>query len=83
MDVVVSPIVGHDPRSTLVAKALFNLAGPELTAKFYAEAGRATQPGDIVLVQDLPGLKAKAVIYLNLAAWDNNQQGTAVRVTDQ
>ncbi|XP_028991732.1 protein mono-ADP-ribosyltransferase PARP14-like isoform X2 [Betta splendens] len=80
VDVLVSPIVGHDPLSTNVAKALFNLAGPKLTANFYAEAGGATQPGDTVLVQDLPGLKCKAVIFLNLAVWGNNQHGGAVQV---
>lgn len=80
MDGLVSPMAGHDPLSTRVGNILFNLAGHQLTSKFYKEAGGATMPSDTVLVQDLPVLQSKAVIFLNLAVWDNNQHGTPVQV---
>ncbi|XP_042257467.1 protein mono-ADP-ribosyltransferase PARP14-like [Thunnus maccoyii] len=83
VDVLVSPMASHDPLSTRVGNALSNVVGPQLTAKFHMEAGGATLPGDTVLVEGLPALRSKAVIFLNLVAWDNNQHGTAVQVLRQ
>lgn len=80
MDVLVSPMASHDPLSTRVGNILSNMVGPQLTAKFHTEAGGATLPGDTVLVEGLPALRSKAVIFLNLLSWDNNQHGAAVQV---
>ncbi|KAM9426420.1 protein mono-ADP-ribosyltransferase PARP14-like [Pholidichthys leucotaenia] len=80
VDAMVSPMVGHDPLSTRVGNALSSVAGNQLTAKFHKEAGGATLPGDIVLVENSSFLKAKAVIFLNQLCWDNNQNGTAAQV---
>ncbi|XP_039679072.1 protein mono-ADP-ribosyltransferase PARP14-like isoform X1 [Perca fluviatilis] len=83
VDGLVSPMVGHDPLSTRVGNILSNIVGPQLTAKFHKEAGGATLPGAIVLVDGLPALHSKGVFFLNLLPWDNNQQGTAVQVLRQ
>lgn len=80
VDGLASPMVGHDPLSTRVGNALSSVVGPQLTAKFHHEAGGATLPGDIVLVDGLPTLQSNGVFFLNLVPWDNNQQGTAVQV---
>ncbi|XP_053199298.1 protein mono-ADP-ribosyltransferase PARP14-like isoform X2 [Scomber japonicus] len=79
VDVLVSPMASHDPLSTRVGNILSNMVGPQLTAKFHTEAGGATLPGDTVLVEGLPALRSKAVIFLNLLSWDNNQHGAAVQ----
>ncbi|KAM4565197.1 protein mono-ADP-ribosyltransferase PARP14-like [Fundulus diaphanus] len=78
VDVIVSPMVGHDPVSTHIGKILSNMTA-DLKAKFNKEAGEATLPSETVVVEGLPGLKCKAVIFLNLLCWDNNQHGTAVQ----
>ncbi|XP_070785885.1 protein mono-ADP-ribosyltransferase PARP14-like isoform X2 [Enoplosus armatus] len=83
VDGLVSPMFGHDPLSTRVGKALSNMVGPQLTAKFHKEAEGATLPGDTVLVEGLPALQSKGVFFLNLVPWDNNQHGTAVQVLRQ
>lgn len=80
MDVIVSPMVSHNPASTNVGKALVSVVGPELTAKFQKEAGGATLPGETVIVEGLPGLKCKTVVFLNLNRWDNAQDGNSVQV---
>ncbi|XP_059210657.1 protein mono-ADP-ribosyltransferase PARP14-like [Centropristis striata] len=79
VDALVSPMARHDPLSTRVGKILSNKVGPQLAAKFHTEAGGATLPGDIVVVEGLPALQSKGVVFLNLLPWDNNQQGTAVQ----
>lgn len=73
-------MAGHDPLSTRVGNALYNVAGAQLTAKFHKEAGGVTLPGDPVLVEGLPALQSKGVFFLNLIPWDNNQNGNAVQV---
>ncbi|KAK1889823.1 Protein mono-ADP-ribosyltransferase PARP14 [Dissostichus eleginoides] len=80
VDGLVSPMVGHDPLSSRVGNFLSNMVGPQLTAKFYNEAGGATIPGEIILVEGLPALQSRGVVFINLTPWDNNQQGTAVQV---
>lgn len=70
----------HEPLSSRIGNILSHVVGPQMTVKFNKEAGGATLPGDIVLVENLPPLTCKAVIFLNLAPWDNNQSGTAVQV---
>ncbi|KAF3837265.1 hypothetical protein F7725_004729 [Dissostichus mawsoni] len=80
VDGLVSPMVGHDPLSSRVGNFLSSMVGPQLTAKFYNEAGGATIPGEIILVEDLPALQSRGVFFINLTPWDNNQQGTAVQV---
>ncbi|XP_069014966.1 protein mono-ADP-ribosyltransferase PARP14-like [Embiotoca jacksoni] len=79
VDAVASPMVNHDPLSTRVGNVLSNLAGPQLAAKFHNKSGGATLPGDIVVVENLPPLQCKAVIFLNLLCWDNNPHGSAVQ----
>ncbi|XP_047450366.1 protein mono-ADP-ribosyltransferase PARP14-like [Mugil cephalus] len=78
VDALVSPMLGHDPLSTRVGNALVKEVGPKLTEHFHKEAGGATKPGDIVLVEGLPTLKSKAVVFLNQICWD--KQGTAAQV---
>uniref|UniRef100_UPI0037E93301 protein mono-ADP-ribosyltransferase PARP14-like n=1 Tax=Semicossyphus pulcher TaxID=241346 RepID=UPI0037E93301 len=83
VDCLVCPMAGHDPVSIRVGKSLSNIVGPQLPAKFNVAAGRATLPGDTVLVEDLPALQTKGVLFLNLIPWDNNKQGSAVQVLRQ
>ncbi|XP_076580590.1 protein mono-ADP-ribosyltransferase PARP14-like [Chaetodon auriga] len=83
VDVLVSPMAGHNPLSTRVGNALSNMVGPELTAKFHKEAGGATLPSDTVLVEGLPALRCKGVYFINLVPWDNSEHGTAVQVLRQ
>lgn len=73
-------MVGHDPLSTRVGNTLFKIVGPQLTACFRKEAREETLPGDLVLVEGFSGLPANAVLFLNLAPWDNDQDGTALQV---
>lgn len=80
VDVLVSPMVAHDPVSSRVGSGLLKVIGPQMIAKFHQEAGGVTLPGEIVLVKNLPPLQCKAVVFLNLISWDNNQNGTAVQV---
>ncbi|XP_028261577.1 protein mono-ADP-ribosyltransferase PARP14-like isoform X2 [Parambassis ranga] len=83
MDVLVSPMAGHDPVSTQVGKTLDNIVGPQLTARFRIHAGGIIQPGDTVLVETLPAITSKAVTFLSLVCWDNNENGPAVQVLRQ
>ncbi|XP_029023651.1 uncharacterized protein LOC114866123 [Betta splendens] len=80
VDAVVSPMVGHDPLSTRIGNVLFSTVGPELTARFRKETAEETLPGDSVLVEDLPEQPFNAVFFLNLAAWGEDEAGTAVEV---
>ncbi|KAK5893346.1 hypothetical protein CgunFtcFv8_006225 [Champsocephalus gunnari] len=80
VDGLVSPMVGHDPLSSRVGNLLSNMVGPQLTAKFHNEAGGATIPGEIILVEGLPALQSRGVFFINLTPWDNNQLGPAVQV---
>nr|XP_019961820.1 PREDICTED: poly [ADP-ribose] polymerase 14-like isoform X1 [Paralichthys olivaceus] len=84
VDGLVSPMAGHDPFSTRIGNTLLNVVGPQLTAKFSQCAGGVTtKPGDIVLVEGLSAPGSKALIFLNLLPWDNNQHGSAVQVLRQ
>ncbi|XP_026011209.1 uncharacterized protein LOC113014105 [Astatotilapia calliptera] len=80
VDAVVSPMVGHDPLSTRVGNALFEVAGPQLTTRFRKEEEDETMPGDSVLLEGLPGLQSNAVFFLNLVPWDGDPDGVAVQV---
>lgn len=73
-------MVGHDPLSTRVGNTLNDALGSQLSAWFHSAAGGVTLPGDAVLLEALPGLPAKAVLFLNLMPWDNTQDGAAVMV---
>lgn len=77
---MVSPMVGHDPLSTRVGNILYQMVGSQLTARFGKEAGEETLPGDIVLVEGLPGLSSNAVFFINLVPWDDDEDGIAVQV---
>lgn len=77
---MVSPMVGHEPLSTHVGNTLFKMVGPQLTAQFRKEAEEETVPGDVVLVEGLHALPSNAVFFVNLAPWDEDQDGTAVQV---
>ncbi|XP_017296327.1 protein mono-ADP-ribosyltransferase PARP14 [Kryptolebias marmoratus] len=79
VDAIVSPMASLNPVSTNIGQALASVVGPQLTAKFHKEAGGATLPGDTVVVESLPGLKCKTVIFLNLDRWDNTQDGAPVQ----
>ncbi|CAJ1086080.1 protein mono-ADP-ribosyltransferase PARP14-like [Xyrichtys novacula] len=80
VDAIVSPMVGHNPLSTRVGNALLEKVGRQLTARFREAAKRETMQDDTVLVEDLPGLQSEAVFFLNLAPWDEDQDGTPVQV---
>ncbi|KAK1890102.1 GTPase IMAP family member 7 [Dissostichus eleginoides] len=80
VDALVSPMVGHDPLSTRVGNTLFQHFGNQLTARFRKEADEETIPGDTVLVEALAGLQSNAVIFLNLAPWNEDPDGAAVGV---
>ncbi|XP_076737783.1 uncharacterized protein LOC143416461 [Maylandia zebra] len=80
VDALVSPMVGHDPLSTRVGNALFEVAGPQLTTRFRKEAEDETMPGDSVLLEGLPGLQSNAVFFLNLVPFDGDPEGVAVQV---
>lgn len=56
------------------------MVGPQLTAQFQKEAEEETVPGDVVLVEGLHALPSNAVFFVNLAPWDEDQDGTAVQV---
>ncbi|XP_032438306.1 protein mono-ADP-ribosyltransferase PARP15-like [Xiphophorus hellerii] len=79
-DAIVCPMIGHDPLSSRIGKTLSNIIGEQLKEKFNKETEKATLPGETVVVDGLPGLKCKAVIFLNLLCWDNNEHGSAVQV---
>lgn len=76
-----SPMIGHDPMSTRIGNILHTNVGPQLATMFYQEAGGATLPSDTVVVEGVPHVKCRAVIFLNLQSWDNKQDGPAVGVT--
>lgn len=80
VDALVSPMVFHDPLSTRVGNTLFQHFGNQLTARFRKEAGEETIPGDTVLVEARAGLQSNAVIFLNLAPWNEDPHGAAVEV---
>ncbi|KAM4714714.1 protein mono-ADP-ribosyltransferase PARP14-like [Anableps anableps] len=82
-DAIVSPMVGHEPLSTRIGTILDANAGGHLTTMFHKEAGGATLPSETVVAERLPGLKCKAVIFVNLQSWDNKQQGAAAEVLRQ
>ncbi|PWA30420.1 hypothetical protein CCH79_00020672 [Gambusia affinis] len=82
-DAIVSPMIGHDPMSTRIGNILHTNVGPQLATMFYQEAGGATLPSDTVVVEGVPHVKCRAVIFLNLQSWDNKQDGPAVGVLRQ
>lgn len=73
-------MVGHNLLSSRIGVDLNNMVGPQLKAKFNKDAGRATAPGEIVVLDGLPNLTSKAVFFAHLMPWDNNQDGAAVQV---
>ncbi|XP_069578385.1 uncharacterized protein [Brachyistius frenatus] len=80
VDVVVSHMSGYDPLSTRVGHALCKVAGSMLMKKFHQEARGNVMPGDVLLVEDVPGLLSSAVFFLCLVPWDNDENGSAVEV---
>ncbi|XP_023202148.1 poly [ADP-ribose] polymerase 14-like [Xiphophorus maculatus] len=82
-DAIVCPMIGHDPLSSHIGKTLSNIIGKQLKEKFTKETGKATLPGETVVVDGLPGLKCKAVIFLNLLCWDNKEHGSAAQALRQ
>ncbi|XP_041841507.1 protein mono-ADP-ribosyltransferase PARP14-like isoform X2 [Melanotaenia boesemani] len=83
VDALVSPMVGHNPLSTRVGNIFSKAVGPQFTPMFNNEAGGASQPDDTVVVENLPSLQCKAVIFLNQVSWDNDPNGNAVQVLRQ
>ncbi|XP_053271695.1 uncharacterized protein LOC128429869 [Pleuronectes platessa] len=82
VDALVSPMVGHDPLSTLVGNILSNIVGSQsdLIPRFINGSGEESMPGDAVLVEGVTGLPSKAIFFLNLVPWDDDEDGTAVQV---
>ncbi|KAF7654661.1 hypothetical protein LDENG_00066250 [Lucifuga dentata] len=83
VDALISPMAGHDPLSTHVGKTLNSLARSQLIPQFHRVSGGVTLPGETVLVEGLPGLPAKSVVFHHLLPWDNAQLGSAVQVLRQ
>ncbi|PWA30422.1 hypothetical protein CCH79_00020670, partial [Gambusia affinis] len=81
-DAIVCPMIGHDSLSSRIGKTLSNIIGDQLEEKF-RETEKATLPSETVVVEGLPGLKCKAVIFLNLISWHNNEHETAVQALRQ
>ncbi|XP_013883779.1 poly [ADP-ribose] polymerase 14 [Austrofundulus limnaeus] len=79
VDVIVSPMASLNPVSTKIGQALASVVGPLLTAKFHEDTGGVALPGETVVLDSLPGLKCKTVIFLNLDRWDNNQDGRPIQ----
>ncbi|XP_061564410.1 uncharacterized protein LOC133419318 [Cololabis saira] len=79
-DVLVSPMVGDNPRSTRVGNIICKAAGSRLTNGFRKVGGEEAMPGDSVLVEGLPGLPTHAVFFLSLIPWNGDESGTAVQV---
>ncbi|XP_015257731.1 PREDICTED: poly [ADP-ribose] polymerase 14-like [Cyprinodon variegatus] len=82
-DAIVCPMLGHDPVSTRIGSILTRMVGSQLLALFHKEAGGFTKPSESVLVEGLSGLKCKAVFFLNLLPWNNNQHGPAAQALRQ
>ncbi len=81
VDAVVSPMVGHNPLSTRVGNALYEMVGRPLTTRFREEAGEETQPGCTVLVEGFhPELSSNSVFFLSLIPWNDDEDGVAVQV---
>ncbi|XP_062305075.1 protein mono-ADP-ribosyltransferase PARP14-like [Osmerus eperlanus] len=83
MDALVCPMLGSDPLSSRVGKALSEAAGPGLKAAFSREAVGPIGPGDKVLVEGLSGLKSGRVFFISCAPWDNNPEGPAAQALKQ
>ncbi|KAK7910394.1 hypothetical protein WMY93_015078 [Mugilogobius chulae] len=78
---LVCPMLGHQPTSVRVGKALENVAGGDaLMMRFNQSSGGATLPGSIVLVEGVPGLLTNAIIFLNLLNYTSQQQERAKQV---
>nr|XP_019963695.1 PREDICTED: poly [ADP-ribose] polymerase 14-like [Paralichthys olivaceus]XP_019963697.1 PREDICTED: poly [ADP-ribose] polymerase 14-like [Paralichthys olivaceus] len=82
VDALVSPMVGYDPLSTAVGNTLSSIGGSQsnLIPLFINEQGEESMAGDAVLVEGVTGLQSKAVFFLNLVPWDDDEEGTAVQV---
>lgn len=73
-------MVCNDPLSTCVGNLLNTMTDFQLAAKFRHESGGETELGHSVLVEALHGLPSNAVFFLNLAPWDEDENGTPVEV---
>ena len=73
-------MLGSDPLSSRVGKALSEAVGPGLKAAFSREAVGPVGPGDKVLVEGLSGLRSGRVFFISCAPWDDNPEGPAAQV---
>ncbi|CAL1591145.1 unnamed protein product [Knipowitschia caucasica] len=78
VDCVVCPMLGAQPSSLRVGRALQSVAGAALEIRF-KQAGGAPRPADTVLVDGLPVL-TNAVIFLHLVNYSSRQQERAKQV---
>ncbi|XP_072314828.1 protein mono-ADP-ribosyltransferase PARP14-like [Eucyclogobius newberryi] len=74
VDCLVCPMLGHQPDSLRVGKALQSVVGAALAIRFNQASGGATLPGGTVLVEGLHGLPSNTVIFLNLINYNNQQE---------
>ncbi|XP_017296838.1 uncharacterized protein LOC108251154 [Kryptolebias marmoratus] len=80
VDALVCPMVCSDPLSTRVGNLLNKMVGLQLAARFRHESEGETEFGDSVLVEGLHGLPSNAVFCLNLAPWDEDENGAPVEI---
>ncbi|KAF7214620.1 uncharacterized protein [Nothobranchius furzeri] len=80
VDALVSPMVGRCPLSTAVGNRLNKMVNYQLAVRFKQESGYLSELGESVLLHGLPGLPSKAVFFLNLAPWDDDEHGAPVQV---
>lgn len=73
-------MVGTDPLSTRVGNILNKSVGFQLTSRFRHESGGESNLGESVLVEGLDGLPSNAIFLLNLAPWDEDENGVPVEV---
>ncbi|KAJ0055459.1 hypothetical protein NL108_003827 [Boleophthalmus pectinirostris] len=80
VECLVCPMLGHQPTSVRVGQALQSQTGAALVTMFHQASGGASRPGGIVLVEGLPGLLSKGVVFLNLINYSVQQQEGAKQV---
>lgn len=73
-------MVGNDPLSTRVGNLLNKMVGFQLVSKFRRASGGETEFGESVLVEALHGLPSNAAFFLNLAPWNEDEDGAPVEV---
>ena len=80
VDVIVSPMKDHDPRSTSLGKMLSEIIGRDMIATAFPKKKKQWQLPVEVDVNGLKKLYCRKVFFVNLLPWDPQQHQAAVRV---